>query len=66
MVFSAFARGLDKILDWSKLKAFAEDNFTVNKMMNYVENIVEKWEMLATSTFSFSCNVFKSLLVQGC
>ena len=44
----------DKILDWSKFKALAEDKINV-----------EKKKMLVTSIFSFSQNVFKSLLSQG-
>ena len=38
----------DKILDWSKLKAFAEDNITVTKKFTFdigrIENIVGKEE----------------------
>ena len=63
----------DKILDWFKLKAFADDKIKVPvlKMMIFVfdndktENIVGKGEN-ATSIFSFSHNVFKRLLSQGC
>ena len=59
----------DTILDWSKLKAFADDKINVTKKFNFVlgrvENIVEKKKkMLVTSIFSFSHNVFKSLLLQ--
>ena len=56
----------DKILEWSNLKAFADDKIKVLKMMAFsfdqVENIVGKGEMLLTSTFSFSQNVFKGFL----
>ena len=59
----------DNILDWSKLKAFADDKIKVLKMMIFVfymvENIVEKEKMLATSIFSYSHNVFKELFTQG-
>ena len=59
----------DKILDWSKFKVFAEDILNVARIMisvsNWVENIVGKGEMLVTSTFSFSHNVFKRLLSKG-
>ena len=38
----------DKILDWSKFKAFADDNINVNEQFKFglrrVENIVEKDE----------------------
>ena len=61
----------DKILDWSKFKVhvFAEDKLNVARIMISVsdglENIVGKGEMLVTSTFSFSHNVFKRLLSKG-
>ena len=58
----------DKILDWSKLKTFADDNLNVRRKMVYiidrVENIMGKSEN-ACNIFSFSHNVFKSLFVQG-
>ena len=57
----------DKILDWSRLKAFADENFNITKTMisvcGRVENIVGK--MLVISIFLFSHNVFKSFLFQG-
>ena len=50
----------DKILDWSKLKAFADDKIKVLRMMIFVfhrvENIVGKGEN----------DVFKSFLSQRC
>ena len=54
----------DKILDETKLKAFADDKINVAQMMVFVfdrvENIVENGEMLVTSILSFSHNVLKS------
>ena len=48
----------DKILDWSKLKAFAGDNLYIAQMMIYAfdreENIVGKGEKLVHITSSFS------------
>ena len=59
----------NKILDWSKLKAFADDKLNVTKIIisvfDRVENIVGKGEIACTSNFSFSHNVFKRLLSQG-
>ena len=56
----------DKILDQTKLKAFADDKLNVTKMIISVfdraENIVEKGEIACSSNFSFSHNVFKRLL----
>ena len=56
----------DKILDWSKLKAFADNKLNVTKMIisvfDRVENIVGNGEIDCTSNFSFSHNVFKRLL----
>ena len=56
----------DKILDQSKLKAFADDKLNLTKMIitvfYRVENIVGKGEIACLSNFSFSHNVFKSLL----
>ena len=58
----------DKILDWSKLKAFADDKLNVTKMIisvfDRVENIVGKGEIACKSNLSFSHNVFKRLLSQ--
>ena len=55
----------DKILDQTKLKAFA-DNLNVTKMIisvfDRVENIVGKGVIACTSNFSFSHNVFKRLI----
>ena len=55
----------DKIFDWSKLKAFANDKINVNEKLKFglgrVENIVGKGEMLITSIFSFSHNIFLTI-----
>ena len=58
----------DKILDQTKLKAFADDKLNVTKMIipvfDIVENIVGKGEIACTSNFSLSQNIFKRLLSQ--
>ena len=58
----------NKILDLTKLKAFADDKWNVTKIVisvfEIVENIVGKGEIACTSNFSFSHNVFKRLLSQ--
>ena len=58
----------DKILDQTKLKAFADNKLNVTKVIisvfDRVENIVGKGEIACTSNFSFSHNVFKRLLSQ--
>ena len=58
----------NKILDMTKLKAFADDKLNVTKMIicvfDRVENIVGKGEIACTSNFSFSHNAFKRLLSQ--
>ena len=52
----------DKILDLTKLKAFADDKLDATKMIisvfDRVENIVGKGEIACTSNFSFSHGVF--------
>ena len=67
MYFNPFPH--DKILDKTKLKAFADDKLNVTKMIfsifDRVENIVGKGEIACTSHFSFSHNVFKRLLSQA-
>ena len=59
----------DKILDVTKLKTIAEDKISVAQMMisvfDGIENIVGKRENVGYQIFSFSHNVFKSLLFQG-
>ena len=57
----------EKILDWSNLKAFADEIFIkvatiMTSVFDSLEKIVEKEKMLVTSIFSFSQNVFKRLL----
>ena len=63
-VFNPFPQ--DKILDQTKLKAFADDKLKTTKMiisvLDRVENIVGKGEIACTSNFSFSHNVFQRLL----
>ena len=53
----------DKILDQTKLKAFADDKLNVTKMIisvfDRVENTVGKGEIACTSNFSFSHSVFQ-------
>ena len=60
----------NKILDWSNLKAFADDKMNLNEKLKVVlqrlENILGKEKMLVTNIFSYSQNVFKNLLFQGC
>ena len=57
------------MLDLTKLKAFADDKFKVDKTMislfDRVENTVGKGKMLFTSIFSFSHIVFKTCPFQG-
>ena len=54
----------DRILNLSKFKAFADDIIIVTQILKLVlerlENIVGKGQMLVTSIFSFSKNVFRS------
>ena len=57
----------DKILVWSKLKAFADDKINGHKKLIFVlemiENIVEKGENAGFSKFfSFSYNVTKACI----
>ena len=58
----------DKILDWSKLKAFADNIIKILKMMIFVfdrvENLVGKGEN-AGNLHCFSFIVFKRLFTQG-
>ena len=55
----------DKVLDQTKLKAFADNKLNVTEMIisvfDRVENIVGKRENAYTSNFSFSHNVLKRL-----
>ena len=58
-----------KIVDSSKLKEFANDNFKFDengrKLSKRVENTVGRREIARTSNFSFSYSVFKRLVSQG-
>ena len=47
-----------QIIDYSKLKEFADDNYKLN------ENGRTFSKLLVSSNFSFSCSVFKRLVVQ--
>ena len=62
------SRRSDKLLDQTKLKAFADDKLNVTKLIisvfDRVEHIEGKGEIACTSNFSFSYNVFKRLLSQ--
>ena len=55
-----------QILDSSKLKEFADDDFKFDEngsnLSKWVENIVGTGELLVTSNFSFSHSVFKRLV----
>ena len=59
---------MTKILEQTKLKAFADDKLYVTKMLisvfDRVENIVGKGEIACTNNFSISNNVSKKLLSQ--
>ena len=59
----------NKVLDVSKLNAFADDNLTVDQKLKFalgkVENIVGKGENAGYQHFPFSHNVFKRLLLWG-
>ena len=59
----------DKILDWSKFKASADDKILTQKLKfvtGRIENMREKKKMLVTSIFSFSHNVFTNFLLGLC
>ena len=48
----------DKILDWSKIKAFADDK-NKKKMMIFVKKLLEKEKIMVTSTFSLDPQCFQ-------
>ena len=52
-----------KIIDWSKLKAFADDKMSVSEKLKFVlgrkESFVGKGENFFTSIFSFSHNGYQ-------
>ena len=56
------------MLDSSKLKEMADDNFKCHengkKFSKQVETLWEKEKLLVTSNFSFSHSVFKRLALQ--
>ena len=58
-----------KILDWSKLKAFADDKINVTEKLKFVleraENIVEKEKTVVASIFFFSHKILRRLK-KGC
>ena len=55
-----------QILDSSKLKEFADDNFKLDeKLSKRVKTLWEKEKLLFTSNFSFSHSVFRNLVSQG-
>ena len=56
-----------QILDHSKLKDFAEDNFMkmAKSSQNREKTLWEKEKLLVMSNFSFSHSVFKRLVSQG-
>ena len=60
----------EKILDWSKFKAFADDKINVNEQLKFglgrVENIVEEGENAVFQHFLLFPKCFKSFLYQGC
>ena len=57
----------NKVLDWSTLKALADDNISVTEKLKFVsrrvENIAGKEKMLVTSIFSQS---FQKISSTGC
>ena len=70
----SFGKGLnylpdDKSLDWSKLKAFADDKFKLAQMMNFVfdrvENIVGKGENAGFSALSLFPTMFSKAFFLG-
>ena len=57
----------DKFLDWSELKALADDKLNLAEKMKFVfrgvEKLWEKEEILVSSIFSVVYSVFQSLLL---
>ena len=51
----------DKFLDWTKLKAYADNNINVTEKLKFVLGRVEN--IGKRRNFSFSHNVFKRLLL---
>ena len=60
----------NKILDWSKCKAFTDDKIIVTQKLKFVlekiENIVGKGENAADQHFLLFPQCFKSFLFQRC
>ena len=52
----------DNFLDWTKFKAFADDKLNGAN----IEIFFERVENMVSSIFSFSHDVFRWLLSQGC
>ena len=67
-MFSTYPFPKRQILDNYKLKDFADDNFRFDengrKFSKRVENTGEKEKLLVKSNFSFSCSVFKGLVLK--
>ena len=65
---NGLTRPNNKILDWSELKAYADDKTNANEKLKFVfgwvENIVGKGENAGYQDFSFSHRVFKRLLFE--
>ena len=59
-----------QILDFSKMKEFADNNFIFDengrKFSKWGENIVEKGEIARYEHFLFSKSVFERLVLQTC
>ena len=56
-----------QMLDSSKLKEFADDNFKFDGILsNWLENHWEKEKLLVTSNFSFPHSVFTRLVLHTC
>ena len=59
----------DKILDWSKLKAYADDKINVTEKLKFVlgsvENIVGKGENAGYQHFLIFPQCFQRLLIEG-
>ena len=70
MVWSKFnSLPIDKILHYSKLKAFADDNINLDKIMIFVfdrvENIVSKGEYAGYQHFLLLPKCFQRFLYSG-
>ena len=56
-----------QLVDWLKMKAFADDkcDWIITICYSNGRKLGEKERMLATSIFSFPCNIYKRFLFQG-